>query len=107
MAAVAGEAQALGVKALAVRTDVTELAQVQTLAARAFETFGAVHVLCNNAGVAARGGLETAAHPRWQWGLGGKPRGGLHGVGAVLPRLIPGRAPRPLRHPPSIGRRHP
>jgi len=36
-----------------VRTDVTELAQVQALAARAFETFGAVHVLCNNAGVAA------------------------------------------------------
>ena len=62
MAAVAGEAQALGVKALAVRTDVTEVAQVQALAARAFEAFGAVHVLCNNAGVAAWGALETATH---------------------------------------------
>ncbi|PYN05629.1 MAG: hypothetical protein DME02_19105 [Candidatus Rokuibacteriota bacterium] len=70
MAAVAGEAQALGVKALAVRTDVADLAQVQALAARAFEAFGAVHVLCNNAGVAMWGGLESATHRDWQWVLG-------------------------------------
>src|SRR3989441_12947555 len=88
MAAVAGEAQALGVKALAVRTDVTELAQVQTLAARAFETFGAVHVLCNNAGVAAWGGLETATHRDWQWGLGVNLWGVIHGVEAFVPRMI-------------------
>src|SRR5438094_3650258 len=87
-AAVAGEAQALGVKALAVRTDVTELAQVQTLAARAFETFGAVHVLCNNAGVAAWGGLETATHRDWQWVLGVNLWGVIHGVEAFVPRMI-------------------
>src|SRR2546426_11067672 len=88
MAAVAGEAQALGVKALAVRTDVTELAQVQTLAARAFETFGAVHVLCNNAGVAAWGGLETATHRDWRWVLGVNLWGVIHGVEAFVPRMI-------------------
>src|SRR5436309_1473882 len=88
MAAVAGEAQALGVKALAVRTDVTELAQVQTLAARAFETFGAVHVLCNNAGVAAWGGLETATHRDWQWVLGVNLWGVIHGIEAFVPRMI-------------------
>jgi NAD(P)-dependent dehydrogenase (short-subunit alcohol dehydrogenase family) len=88
MAAVAGEAQAFGVKALAVPTDVTELTQVQALAARAFEAFGAVHVLCNNAGVAAWGGLETATHRDWQWVLGVNLWGVIHGVEAFVPRMI-------------------
>src|SRR5258708_18867732 len=88
MAAVAGEAQALGVKALVVRTDVTELPQVQALAARAFEGFGAVHVLCNNAGVAAWGALETATHRDWQWVLGVNLWGVIHGVEAFVPRMI-------------------
>jgi NAD(P)-dependent dehydrogenase (short-subunit alcohol dehydrogenase family) len=88
MAAVAGEAQALGVKALAVRTDVTDLGQVQALAARAFDAFGAVHVLCNNAGVAAWGGLETATHRDWQWVLGVNLWGVIHGVEAFVPRMI-------------------
>jgi NAD(P)-dependent dehydrogenase (short-subunit alcohol dehydrogenase family) len=88
MATVAGEAQALGVKALAVRTDVTELAQVEALAARAFEAFGAVHVLCNNAGVAMWGGLESATHRDWQWVLGVNLWGVIHGIEAFVPRMI-------------------
>jgi len=88
MAAVVGEAQALGVKALGVRTDVADLAQVEALAARAFETFGAVHVLCNNAGVAAWGALEAATHRDWQWVLGVNLWGVIHGVEAFVPRMI-------------------
>src|SRR5213596_3308077 len=93
MAAVAGEAQALGVKALAVRTDVADLAQVQALAARAFEAFGAVHVLCNNAGVAMWGGLESATHRDWQWVLGVNLWGVIHGVEAFVPRMIAQKEP--------------
>ena len=88
MAAVVGEVQALGVKALAVQTDVSELAQVESLAARTFETFGAVHVLCNNAGVAMWGGLERATHRDWQWVLGVNLWGVIHGVEAFVPRMI-------------------
>jgi NAD(P)-dependent dehydrogenase (short-subunit alcohol dehydrogenase family) len=88
MEGVASEARGLGVKALTVRTDVSELAQVEALAARAFETFGAVHVLCNNAGVAAWGGLETATHRDWQWVLGVNLWGVIHGVEAFVPRMI-------------------
>jgi NAD(P)-dependent dehydrogenase (short-subunit alcohol dehydrogenase family) len=88
MEAVAAEARGLGVKALTVRTDVSELAQVEALAARAFETFGAVHVLCNNAGVAAWGGLESASHRDWQWVLGVNLWGVIHGVEAFVPRMI-------------------
>jgi NAD(P)-dependent dehydrogenase (short-subunit alcohol dehydrogenase family) len=88
METVAAEARGLGVKALTVRTDVSELAQVQALAARAFETFGAVQVLCNNAGVAAWGGLESATHRDWQWVLGVNLWGVIHGVEAFVPRMI-------------------
>jgi NAD(P)-dependent dehydrogenase (short-subunit alcohol dehydrogenase family) len=88
MEAVAAEARGLGVKALTVRTDVSELAQVEALAARAFEAFGAVHVLCNNAGVAAWGGLESASHRDWQWVLGVNLWGVIHGVEAFVPRMI-------------------
>lgn len=88
MEAVAAEARGLGVKALTVRTDVSELAQVEALAARVFETFGAVHVLCNNAGVAAWGGLESASHRDWQWVLGVNLWGVIHGVEAFVPRMI-------------------
>ena len=88
MEAVAAEARGLGVKAVTVETDVSDLAPVQALAARAFEAFGAVHVLCNNAGVAAWGGLESASHRDWQWVLGVNLWGVIHGVEAFVPRMI-------------------
>ncbi len=76
-----------GLDAIAVRTDVTDLAQVQVLADRAWESFGAVHVLCNNAGVAVWGGLETATHRDWQWVLGVNLWGVIHGIEAFVPRM--------------------
>ena len=90
MAAVAGEVTALGGEALTVRTDVSDLGQVQALADRAWKTFGAVHVLCNNAGVAAWGGLEQATHRDWQWVLGVNLWGVIHGVETFVPRMIAG-----------------
>jgi NAD(P)-dependent dehydrogenase (short-subunit alcohol dehydrogenase family) len=88
MAAVAGEVEALRGEALTVRTDVSDLAQVQQLADRAWKAFGAVHVLCNNAGVAAWGGLERATHRDWQWVLGVNLWGVIHGVETFVPRMI-------------------
>ena len=93
MDGVAGEARALGVDALAVRTDVSELASVQALAERAWQTFGGVHVLCNNAGVALWGGLERATHQDWQWAMGVNLWGVIHGVETFVPRMIAGGEP--------------
>ena len=90
MESVAREARDHGTEAVTVRTDVTELAQVQALAERAWKTFGAVHVLCNNAGVAAWGGLEKATHRDWQWVLGVNLWGVIHGIEAFVPRMIAG-----------------
>jgi NAD(P)-dependent dehydrogenase (short-subunit alcohol dehydrogenase family) len=85
----AGMAETLkGLEGIAVRTDVTDLAQVQALADRAWAAFGGVHVLCNNAGVAVWGGLETATHRDWQWVLGVNLWGVIHGVEAFVPRMV-------------------
>jgi NAD(P)-dependent dehydrogenase (short-subunit alcohol dehydrogenase family) len=88
MDVVARDVRARGAQALTVRTDVTDLGQVQALAERAFKAFGGVHVLCNNAGVAAWGGLERATHRDWQWVLGVNLWGVIHGIEAFVPRMI-------------------
>ena len=79
---------ARGGEAVALRTDVSDRAQVEALAARAFEVFGGVHVLCNNAGVVTHGGLQAATHRDWQWVLGVNLWGVIHGIEAFVPRMI-------------------
>ncbi len=60
------EAAALGAECATHLTDVSALDSVQALAEAAFERFGAVHVLCNNAGVSA-GGVTLAATTHRDW----------------------------------------
>ena len=93
LAAVVDSIQARGGEALGVPTDVTDLSSVQALAAAAFEAFGKVSVLCNNAGVALWGGLESATHRDWQWVLGVNLWGVIHGVEAFVPRMIASKEP--------------
>jgi len=93
LADVTATIRAAGGQAIAVSTDVRDLAQVETLADRAFAAFGAVHILCNNAGVALWGGLESATHRDWQWVLGVNLWGVIHGVEAFVPRMIAQREP--------------
>ena len=89
---VAGVSQA-GRSALAVKTDVSRLADVEALADRAFGEFGAVHVVCNNAGVALWGGLESVTHKDWEWAMGVNLWGVIHGVEAFVPRMVAGKQP--------------
>lgn len=93
MAEVVAAIRGGGGEAIGVATDVTELAQVEALAERAFATFGKVHVLCNNAGVAVWGGLERATHRDWQWVLGVNLWGVIHGIEAFVPRMIAQKEP--------------
>lgn len=93
LAAARASLVAQGAEAVAVRTDVSDRGQVQALAGRAWDAFGAVHVLCNNAGVSTWGGLETATHRDWQWVLGVNLWGVIHGVEAFVPRMIAGGEP--------------
>jgi NAD(P)-dependent dehydrogenase (short-subunit alcohol dehydrogenase family) len=93
MAATVTAVKEAGSEAIDVRTDVSRLADVQALADRAFKQWGAVHVLCNNAGVSVHGGLEAATHTDWEWVLGVNLWGVIHGLEAFLPRMIAQRAP--------------
>jgi NAD(P)-dependent dehydrogenase (short-subunit alcohol dehydrogenase family) len=104
MESVAREAREHGAQAVTVRTDVTELGQVQALAERAWKTFGAVHVLCNNAGVAAWGprghAPRLAVGPRRR--LWGDPR-----VEAFVPHDCRGQAGHIVVPPPWRADRQP
>jgi len=82
-----------GSRAIAVRTDVTRLVDLQALADRAFRELGGAHILCNNAGVAIHGGLESATHRDWEWVIGVNLWGVIHGLEAFLPRMIAQKEP--------------
>jgi NAD(P)-dependent dehydrogenase (short-subunit alcohol dehydrogenase family) len=78
----------MGARTLAVRTDVSQLADVEALAAQALAAFGAVHVVCNNAGVALSGPAWTYTPADWQWVLGVNLWGVIHGVRVFTPILL-------------------
>jgi NAD(P)-dependent dehydrogenase (short-subunit alcohol dehydrogenase family) len=74
-----------------VRTDVTSSASVDDLAAAAYDAYGAVHVLCNNAGVGPPGGKVWETTPNdWKWTFGVNVFGVAHGVQAFVPRMLAG-----------------
>jgi NAD(P)-dependent dehydrogenase (short-subunit alcohol dehydrogenase family) len=88
MAETAAAVKQEGSAAMEVRTDVSRLADVKALADRAYERWGAVHVLCNNAGVTVHGGLESATHRDWEWVIGVNLWGVIHGIETFVPRMI-------------------
>jgi NAD(P)-dependent dehydrogenase (short-subunit alcohol dehydrogenase family) len=77
----------MGVDAITVPTDVSDEAAVQALAAAALERFGAVHLVCNNAGVASLADSWFGPVSSWTWVLGVNLWGVIHGVRAFLPIL--------------------
>jgi len=82
------EFEQAGIAVLAVRTDVSKGAEVEALADKAFKTFGGVHVLCNNAGVAPGGTIWEQTEKDWEWVLGVNVWGVIHGIRAFIPRMI-------------------
>ena len=81
------EVEAAGAHAVALATDVTDEKQVEALADVAWERFGAVHILCNNAGVLIRGNLLDAQRKDWEWILGVNVWGVINGIRAFVPRM--------------------
>jgi NAD(P)-dependent dehydrogenase (short-subunit alcohol dehydrogenase family) len=79
---------ASGAKTLAVRTDVSRWADVAALAERTRDTFGDVHVLCNNAGVHRPGASWEHSLDDWAWILGVNLQGVIHGVRAFVPGML-------------------
>jgi NADP-dependent 3-hydroxy acid dehydrogenase YdfG len=89
LAATADELAAAGGTVLAVPTDVADADSVQSLADAAVDRFGAVHVLCNNAGVSGMVGRSWMTPLEdWRWVLDVNVFGVVHGVRAFLPILL-------------------
>ncbi len=84
----AEELKASGAAVLAVRTDVSRADEVEALSQQAFATYGAVHLLCNNAGVAAGTTVWESSLADWQWVLGVNLWGVIHGVHYFVPRML-------------------
>lgn len=76
-----------GAEAIGVRTDVRDLGAVQELAARTIEEFGAVHLVCNNAGVETGGSFLEIPDGAWRWVMDVNFYGVLHGCRVFLPLL--------------------
>ncbi|MFD0268456.1 SDR family NAD(P)-dependent oxidoreductase [Streptomyces sp. NPDC127106] len=91
----AGELTAEGADVLPVRVDVGDRTSVLALADTAYEAFGSVHVLCNNAGVGsgAEGRMWEHEPADWQWAFSVNVWGVFHGIQAFVPRMIAAGTP--------------
>ncbi|WP_237153765.1 SDR family NAD(P)-dependent oxidoreductase [Oryzibacter oryziterrae] len=90
LATVAAAAKAMGApEALAVLTDVSDMKAVSQLAEVAYQQFGAVHFLMNNAAIGDGGGTFEN-YENWQRLMGVNMWGVINGVQAFVPRMIAG-----------------
>ena len=86
--AAAAEVRALGGRAIAVRTDVSDEASVEAAAAHIVSEFGKVNLIMNNAAVFIRGPtIETVQDDVWDWLMGVNLYGVIHGIRSFLPRI--------------------
>lgn len=87
---VAAEVEARGVRSFGYAVDVTELDQVNALAATTYDRLGDVHILVNNAGVTLRPFRASwdTSYEDYQWVMKVNFWGVLHGYRAFLPRMF-------------------
>jgi NAD(P)-dependent dehydrogenase (short-subunit alcohol dehydrogenase family) len=88
LVAAAARLRATGVEVADVRVDVADPAQVQLLADATMARFGAVHVVCNNAGVVTMGPTWEQSLDEWAWVLDVNLWGVVHGVRTFVPLLL-------------------
>jgi NAD(P)-dependent dehydrogenase (short-subunit alcohol dehydrogenase family) len=89
----AGTARLLppGCESIQVRCDVSKALDLEALAERTYERFGAANVVFNNAGVAVAGPVWSAPLDEWKWVLDVNLMGVVHGIHAFVPRMLAAR----------------
>jgi NAD(P)-dependent dehydrogenase (short-subunit alcohol dehydrogenase family) len=103
LAALATELEALGSDCLAVPTDVSDAASVESLAEWCFERFGRVNLLFNNAGVLHTGSCWEQRPSLWQRTLGVNLMGVVHGINSFVPRMLAQGEPARVVNTGSLG----
>lgn len=88
IAEAAEEIQALGRRAIAVRTDVTDEESIEAMVRRTLEEFGRIDVLVNNAGIMAPGNLADVPLKRWDLVMRVNVRGPVACCRAVWPHMV-------------------
>jgi NAD(P)-dependent dehydrogenase (short-subunit alcohol dehydrogenase family) len=91
--ALAARLRASGVGVEALVTDVSDAAAVEALAVRAYDRFGAAHLVCNNAGIVPAGRYRPVWEftlNDWQWAMGVNLMGVVHGIRSFVPRMRAG-----------------
>ena len=89
----AADLEALGAETLIVQTDVSQVEQVENLAAATVEAFGQVDLLVNNAGAAQPGKTLEITLDDWNWIMGVNFYGVLYSLRAFVPRMIERQQP--------------
>jgi NAD(P)-dependent dehydrogenase (short-subunit alcohol dehydrogenase family) len=84
----AAEMEAAGAEVMAIQVDVSDAAQMEHLARRVQERFGAPHFVFNNAGVGAGGLVWENTVQDWHWVLGVNLWGVIHGVRLFTPMML-------------------
>jgi citronellol/citronellal dehydrogenase len=84
----AEELRALGVRAIAVRCDVTDEDSINAMARRALDEFGRIDILVNNAGIMLPAPLVEMPLKRWDLIWRVNVRGAIAACRAVLPAMI-------------------
>jgi NAD(P)-dependent dehydrogenase (short-subunit alcohol dehydrogenase family) len=84
------ELRAQGHQVVGVPTDVMVRSSVEDLARVTLDTYGKVHLVCNNAGVEGYldGAIWEATERDWRWTMGVNFWGVVHGVETFLPILL-------------------
>lgn len=75
------------IRASGVLCDVAVRNAVEAAAAKTIETFGKVHLVCNNAGVGAGGPIDQVRHADWEWILAVNLMGVVYGMETFLPLI--------------------
>ncbi len=71
-----------------IRCDVGDPESVERAAQATFDAFGSVHVVCNNAGVAAGGGIDNISIDSWRWVVDVNLMGVMYGIRSFLPHIM-------------------
>ena len=73
---------------LSVECDVSQPKQVEQLKQEAFDRFGAVHLLCNNAGVSGGASIAETSLEDWGWVLAVNLMGPIHVLHYFVPAMM-------------------
>jgi len=97
-----GELRTMGAHVISVVTDVAQAQAVEALAQKTLDVFGAVHLLCNNAGVGVIRSVWESTLADWTWVLGVNLWGVIHGVRSFVPIMLKQACPSHIVNTSSI-----